>query len=357
MRFIHTSNIHIGMSPDPDKPWSESRSDDLRKTFEDIINLCKNESIDLLMISGNLFNYQPTTEDLTYVDRLFKTIPDTNVLIVAGSSDHIKSNSPILNYVFSDNVHYFLSSAPDTYYIKDKKICIHGISCFSLEDPSTVINSITSDNDNNTHILMFHGSDSRHLPCDINKLAEKNFSYVALGLSHNFQEVVRNKIYYSGSPEPLDQNDEGNHGVIYGEINNKTHEITKIEFVKTAKLSYIPIKIKINSKTSESDVVELVDREVLRQGNNNIYKIILEGMRDPDIEFDSDIFNKSIKIASFEDQSNPKYDFIKLSSEHPQDMIGAFIRKMTLTNNNPSDIEKNALYYGTQALLKSTEKD
>ena len=345
------------MSPDPDKSWSEARAQDIKETFSNVIKECKNEGADLLLISGNLFNHQATSDELDFVNNLFKSIPETHILIVAGSNDHIKSNSPILNYEFSDNVHYYLNGTIDAYKIDSKNVVVHGLSYYSLEEPSSIINSVNFESDNLTHILMFYGGDSRHLPFDINKLNEKGFSYVALGLKHNYQEVVKNKIYYPGSPEPIDQNDEGDHGIIIGEIDNKTHELLSLSFKKLAKASYIPIVVKVNSKTTEADVVTLVTKEVMRLGDNNIFKIIIEGMRDPDIEFYDNMFSKKIKISSFEDLSNPKYDFIKLSSEHPQDMIGAFIRKMTFSSENPSDIEKNALYFGTHALLKSTERD
>ena len=56
------------------------------------------------------------------------------------------------------------------------------------------------------------------------------------------------------------------------------------------------------------------------------------------------------------DNTIPKYDFIKLSKEHPQDMIGAFIRKMTSRSDNLSEIEKRALYLGTHALIKTSDE-
>ncbi len=37
MKFIHTGDIHWGMSPDSDKPWSRERSRDIRDTFTAII--------------------------------------------------------------------------------------------------------------------------------------------------------------------------------------------------------------------------------------------------------------------------------------------------------------------------------
>lgn len=357
MKFIHVSNVHIGMSPDPDKFWSNDRSNDIKETFAKITEKCNEESVDLLLISGNLFNHQPTTEELDFVNNLFKKIPGTNVLIVAGSSDYIKSNSPILNYNFSTNVHYFLNNIIDKHVIDDKKVIVHGLSYYSIEEPTDLTANINIDNENYIHILMFYGGDTRHVPYDVSKISDKNLSYVAIGYNNNYQEIIKNKIYSPGSPEPLDQNDEGDHGIIIGEIDNSTKKLLYTKFIKTAKLAYIPIVVKVNSKTTEADIVTLVTKEVSRLGEDNIYKISIKGMRNPDIEFSDYMFSSKIKISSFVDNSSPKYDYIKLSSEHPQDMIGAFIRKMTLTSQEPSEVEKKALYIGTYALLKSKDKE
>lgn len=58
MKFIHVSDIHIGMSPDPTMFWSEDRANDIKETFSDVISRCKDEEVDLLLISGDLFNHQ-----------------------------------------------------------------------------------------------------------------------------------------------------------------------------------------------------------------------------------------------------------------------------------------------------------
>ena len=41
VKFIHTGDIHWGMSPDSDKPWSRERSRDIRDTFTAIIAKAK----------------------------------------------------------------------------------------------------------------------------------------------------------------------------------------------------------------------------------------------------------------------------------------------------------------------------
>ena len=203
MKFIHVSDIHIGMSPDPTMPWSEDRANDIKETFSNVIRKCKDEKADILLISGDLFNHQPLTEELEYVNALFATIFDTKVIIIAGSADHIKNSSPILNFNFSENVYYFLDKTEISFNIEEKQVIVHGFSYYSLEDTTPIINSITPENDKNIHILLAYGGDSNHSPFDVNKLDSKNFSYVALGSKHNFEMLIEGKAYYAGSPEPM----------------------------------------------------------------------------------------------------------------------------------------------------------
>ena len=357
MKFIHMSDIHIGMSPDATMFWSEDRANDIKDTFSNVIEMCKTEEVDLLLISGDLFNHQPVTEELDFVNDLFKTIPSTQVVVIAGSNDHIKSNSPILNYKFSENVYYFLDNTEVTFKILNRNYVIHGFSYYSIEETSAIINSISPEDDKNIHLLIAYAGDSNHAPFDIEKLSNKNFSYIALGSMHNFQELIEGKAYYSGSPEPLEANDVGDHGIIMGKINANTKTTQNIQFIKTAKSSYLPLNIKINGSNTEDDIVDIVVREVSKLGLNNIFKIKISGFRDPDLELSKETFSQKIRIYEVIDNTTPKYDFVKLSSEHPQDMIGAFIRKMTSANKELSDIEKRALYLGTHALIKSSESN
>ena len=355
MKFIHVSDIHIGMSPDPTMFWSEDRANDIKETFSNVIAKCKDEEADLLLISGDLFNHQPVTSELEYVNNLFKTIPDTQVAIIAGSSDHIKQSSPILNFNFADNVYYFFDKTDFTFKVLRKSIVIHGFSYYSLEDTSPIINSIHPEDDKSIHILLAYGGDSNHCPFDLNELEKENFSYIALGSNHNHEEVIENRAYYAGSPEPLSANDVGEHGIIIGEINDTTKRVQSLRFEKMARVSYLPITIKINGSSSEEDIVEFVVRDVLKLGAQNIFKIKITGLRNPDLEITREMFSQKIRISDIIDNSTPKYDFVKLSMEHPQDMIGAFIRKMT-SNSELTEIEKRALYLGTHALIKTIDK-
>ena len=64
MKFLHTADIHWGMVPDGDKPWSRERAQAIRDTFAQIIDLARTREVDFLFISGDLFHRQPLQKDL-----------------------------------------------------------------------------------------------------------------------------------------------------------------------------------------------------------------------------------------------------------------------------------------------------
>ena len=67
-----------------------------------------------------------------------------------------------------------------------------------------------------------------------------------------------------------------------------------------------------------------------------------------------DVLESRFRIVDIRDDSEPQYDFAQLFAEHPSDMIGFFIR--ALQKENMSQIEKKALYYGINALIKTKDE-
>ena len=84
MKFIHTGDIHWGMTPDADKPWGSERAQAIKDTFKKIIAQAGKMQADCLFISGDLFHRQPLVRDLKEVNYLFTTIPNVKVILIAG---------------------------------------------------------------------------------------------------------------------------------------------------------------------------------------------------------------------------------------------------------------------------------
>ncbi|MFR1037460.1 MAG: metallophosphoesterase family protein [Clostridium sp.] len=90
MKFIHIADVHWGMNPDSDRPWSRERAQAIRDSFAEVVRQARLRDADCLFISGDLFHRQPLLRDLKEVNYLFSTIPGVRVVIIAGNHDRIR---------------------------------------------------------------------------------------------------------------------------------------------------------------------------------------------------------------------------------------------------------------------------
>ena len=147
VKFIHTGDIHWGMSPDSDKPWSRERSRDIRDTFTAIIAKAKELRVDCLFIAGDLFHRQPLLRDLKEVNYLFSTIPQTQVIIIAGNHDRIRKNSAVLSFSWASNVTFLESEDVSSVYFEDINTEVTGFSYYTAGIPEPRLDTLEAPED------------------------------------------------------------------------------------------------------------------------------------------------------------------------------------------------------------------
>ena len=113
MRFIHMADVHLGAVPDSGCPWSAFRENEIWETFVRVIDQIREEKIELLLIAGDLFHRQPLPSQIERVSQLFASIPDTEVVWMAGSHDYLREDSAYRKAKWTKNVHGFLSGKPE----------------------------------------------------------------------------------------------------------------------------------------------------------------------------------------------------------------------------------------------------
>lgn len=354
MKFIHTGDIHWGMAPDSDKPWSRERARDIRETFSAIIEQAKKLDVDCLLIAGDLFHRQPLLKDLKEVNYLFSTVPGVRVVIIAGNHDRIRKSSAVLSFPWCSNVTYIQNEELTHVYFEDINTEITGFSYHTAELSEARLNKAEIPADGRIHILLGHGGDLTHTPIDKAALAASPFSYIALGHIHKHEILADKKMAFCGSPEPLDKTESGKHGIIYGEISPAAKQVTELRFLPVAKLEYIPLVVNVTPATTNTELFIKMSQEIEKRGSENIFRFRVRGMRDPDITFELESLSLRYKIADILDESEPQYDFSALFAEHPSDMIGFYIR--ALQKQDMSPVEKKALFYGIHALLLTTDE-
>lgn len=123
-----------------------------------------------------------------------------------------------------------------------------------------------------------------------------------------------------------------------------------ISFVPWACREYIPLELDTKECPTNLAFQETVRMRMAAKGMQHIYKVLLQGYRDPDIVYDLDACRKLGNIVSVQDESVPDYDFERLMRVHAGDIAGRYIQ--TLYHKDMSDTERKALYYGIHALLE-----
>ncbi|MBO4390792.1 MAG: metallophosphoesterase [Lachnospiraceae bacterium] len=354
MKFIHISDVRLGLVPDAGKAWSDARAQERWTTFQKVIELCNYREVDLLLVSGNLFHRQPLKRELKEVNYLFSTLKHTRVVLIAGNRDHLKSGTGYTDYRWCSQVVFFDSQDFLTAYFPDCNTEVCGFSYMDSEDPVPRCDDVTPGEDKSRIQILIAsaGADDRHVPIDFPKLEEAGFDYVALGGEHAYRIWESQHVAYAGALEPTNGADIGPHGCIYGEIEKDSVDLS---FVPMAIREYIPIDIEMTSQTSQFDLESTVSKQIEKYGKNNIYIINISGLFDPEYKPDENALKRFGNVLNVSMKAIPEYDLEYLRRIHKNDVIGKFIDSYLSTDQPLSDKSKKALYLGIQTLLQNTE--
>lgn len=347
MRFIHLADVHLGAAPDAGSPWCEQRENEIWETFQKVIQDVREKQVDLLLICGDLFHRQPLKKELRDVNYLFTTIPNTKVALIAGNHDYLKEDSYYKTFPWSENVICLFGETYDAVYIKELNAYVYGLSYYSQEIDKPYYDHAQPLAKDACHILLAHGGDAHHIPIHMNCLRQSGFDYIALGHIHKPQIIQENAIAYSGSLEPLDHTETGQHGYILGEYIDGQ---VQISFCPCAKRQYISLEVETDSETTQLSLEDTIRQGVQEHGTDNIYSITLVGLRDGDTSFYPERLRQLGNILEVSDLTEPDYDFQKLKEQYRGTLIGEFIDYFPAER---TPLETKALYYGIQALLQS----
>lgn len=346
MKIIHTADIHLGASPDPEYNWSKERKEEIWDTFRSLIQKVGEENADLLLIAGDLFHRQPLKSELKEVNDLFLQIPHTRVVLMAGNHDYMKKDSYYRDFTWNENVTFFGSQKLERVYLKKIRTYVYGLSYESDEIQNALYDTCAPGKEAGFHILLAHGGDEKHIPIQFSKLASAGFDYVALGHIHKPRTFERG-MAYAGTLEPVDRNDFGSHGYMKVIL---TEGDSHIQFVPFAKRSYIPLEICVNENMTQSELEAVVREDIRQNGEENMYHLSLVGVREPDLEYNTNRLLQQGQIVRVEDYTEPALDMELLHQQYDGTIIEAYIEQFP---TEPEGMELKALQYGIQALLET----
>lgn len=372
--FIHCADIHLdapftSLGAAVDK--SAVRRRDLRESFQRIIDSARNENVDLLLISGDLYEQEYTKKStIIFINDCFKSIPGVKVFIVPGNHDPYIANSFYKNSDWNRNVHILTGDRPYV-YLEDLDTCIYGIGFKGFTGEPGAAENLPPVDPGRFNILLVHGTvdmcfgKSPYNPLTSGHLASLGMDYVAMGHFHNPVEDMSGKgiIFNPGSPEPLGFDEPGPHGVFKGRISK--HEDTgrkslKVGFNVLSKKHYLNIDVNVEVSSTNEQIIEKINRSL--EGycvdyRSCLLSVTLKGYTEHGFKVDaaqiSGYFADRFFFVRIKDETVPGYNLDEIARE--PGLRGLYVRKMlsrisgSSTGHERGLLEK-ALYLGLEAL-------
>lgn len=354
--FIHTGDLHLGRQfhfKENGDIFGCNKRADLWQTFDKILNTAEKNKIDLLLISGDLFDSDEV--ELGEISRAadkFSKLTTTKVVLLAGNHDYYSSISLYGLVDWPANVSIFQSGMMESIYFPSLDTEVFGLSWVKNSYSDIPFKGHLDLKEDRNNIMMLHGdaysAKSDFMPLDIKDY--DYFDYVALGHIHK-PEFLTKRIAYCGSPEALCFGETGEHGVIVGRLEN--HRCVT-QFVKTQEREYITREVTITPDMSMDDVkAAILDSADSDSRHRNFFRIRLKGYCDAELSLDwltSELKTHFYYLELEDSGLEIDLDVDGILADNEDNIIGRFIQEMRRMGDDP--IAKKALYYGLEGILK-----
>lgn len=338
------------------------RRKDLAESFQNIINYCSEEDIDLILMAGDLFESWQVSDSLfDMVKDGFERIPNTKVIISAGNHDPATSDSLYKkkNY-WSDNV-YILENQFHSIVFHDIQAEVWGASFSSPYVHTSIFGEVSPQQPDYIQLGVIHGTlttgnqSSEYNPVSNTSIETSGLEYLALGHIHKPSEIKtigKTTVAYSGSAEGLGFDELGERGFITGKIGKNMVDVS----LKTASLrQYLEVDVDISQANTNSDVSKIILKSLKEKfGSNynyNLYKIYLVGEISEDLTLNTDNISAELSQLFYfklRDNTRLKIDLHKASQENS--LKGFFVKNMmSLLESDDNETAQEALKIGLKA--------
>ena len=360
MKFVHIADMHFDapfVNLSDKDTLGDLRRIEQRRVFKKIIEYVKENDIEFLFISGDLYEHQYVKQStIEYINNLFKEISNTKIFISPGNHDPFIKNSYYNKFNWNENVKIFNSKIEK---VETEEANIYGFGFNDFYCTNCGIGEFKIENKNKINILIMHGTidgasieEKQYNSMSKKMLQEKGFDYIALGHIHklDYNTEPNQNIVYPGSTISLGFDELGEHGMVVGEIQKGRIDL---QFIPLDEENFKEINLDISEINSKEELIEKINSLEIK--NNEYIKIILNGNRNFEIntyEILKFVFND--RIIKIKDFTKLAYDLEKIKNDNT--LKGLFAQEMInkLNSENITEEEKEiiekAIEIGFEAL-------
>jgi DNA repair protein SbcD/Mre11 len=342
VNILHCADLHLGSDIRTLGEKGDIRRQEIFRTFEAIIDLCRQDAVDFLLIAGDFFDRIHVPAKLVdEVLHLIASIPETVVAIAPGNHDPYSVDSCYHLRAWPSNAVIFNGPLSFRRY-PEKGVCLWGggFDCAYASDLWNAQHSGIDVDPGVLNIAIMHGDlaaqspQSRYNPIPSEFFAGTGMDYVALGHVHKRTPIVRSgKTFYaySGCPDGRGFDERGALGVYIGAVGRGYH---KLRFQPIASREFREETIEISGFTSNAaladDLLEEMGRRHPDRLDRDLFKIIVTGSLPRSAVIDpqgiAEKLSRSMFYVKIEDATGVAVDYASLADENS--LKGIFVRKM-----------------------------
>lgn len=286
VRFLQCAGFRFD-NPSWEGPeaWATLRNQDLWHTFQAVLTLCREEKIEFLFITGDLFEQEYVRrETVERVAKSFAELEKTRIFITPGRRDPLIMTSAYRLAIWPSNVHIF-SSRVSSIKIPSHNVIISGAgwTAYHQERPFLDGFQVTNDDAAIQLMLLYADVDSEQttegfIPIQLDQIASSGLNYLALGhrdIWSGIQQVGKTFWADCGAVEARSFLNKGPHGVLLGEIEK---ESPRFEFRELGQRLYIEKVLTIEAKSTIDEVAaKLLAETSFEERQKDLFRIKLVG--------------------------------------------------------------------------------
>ncbi|MGL5414879.1 MAG: metallophosphoesterase family protein [Clostridium sp.] len=351
IKILHCGDVHLDTPfREFDSKVAEENRADIKRVLRNIIDICNEEEIEILLIAGDFFdNNTVKKETLDFIRNIFKCLDDTKVFISPGNHDPFYEKSFYTLVDWPENVYIFKGKLER---VDLEKVSIHGFGFNNKYENEGLLKEVDI-NKEKINILVGHGDindkESEYNPISKEDIYNSELDYIALGHIHKFSGIKKiGKTYYaySGCLQGRGFDEDGDKGILIGSVGK---EYIDLQFRKTSIKNFETIEIRVDEVKNSFEVEELILNSVINK-ENGFFKIILSG----EVE-DKYILN----IENIQENIKVRFNFVKVidkiklkipESEVKENSVKGLFIKYIQELNLDEEISNIALKIGLKSL-------
>lgn len=367
LKILHCGDLHLdspfsGLTPDR----AEVRRRELRDTFAYMMNYAATESVDLVLIAGDLFDCGFVYRDtLSLLCERFAAL-SCPVVISPGNHDPFTPGSLYAAGKLPENVHVFRETKPTRLDLPEIGVSVTGYAFTSDRYEKNPLDEPCPLHPQHINILLGHADLasplSKYAPLPLKSLEKSGFVYAALGHVHNPPKAVRlgkTTAAYCGVAEGRGFDEPGFGGARLVTVERTDHGIdvtTRREVF--SKRRYMIESIDVDGAEREDDVAEKINERIRLQGygQETSLRVILRGSvalhYTPCVSVLAERCGGSLYLLQVQDMTVPIFDAAYLREDKTirGELFRALEEKLGSDDERERKTAALALQYGLNAL-------